>query len=344
MTRHWTSRACSTVLAAALATWCAGQALAQTDDCAEPITWTFAHENNDTVPVGRAARILAALVEYRSDGCFQIDVFPAGQLGKEAELLEQVQFGTVQMMFSPTAPLSNHEPQMQLTDLPFLFPNRPAAYDVLDGPVGQDLLATLGDRGMKGLIFWESGFKQITANRPIRTAEDLVGLKMRTMQSPLLVAQYEKWGANPIPIAFAETYNALQQGIADAQENPLTSINTMRFYEVQDYLTLTNHGYTAIVVIANADAYASLPDDFKTILDGVLKDTQTWQRAENQRIDADLLAKMREHLEVIEPTPEELATFISAGREFHKLYADKVGPERLQQVYEITDRHLKPAQ
>lgn len=306
---------------------------------AQEVRWRFAHENPDTVPIGKAVRMLAALVDARSGGRFTIDVFPAGQLGKEAELVEQVQLGTIEMMFSPTAPLSNFEPKMQLIDLPFLFPSRDVAYEVLDGEIGSDLLAALDNRGLKGLVFWESGFKQMTSStRPIRSAEDLEGLKVRTMQSPLLISQYENWGANPIPIAFAETYNALQQGIAEAQENPLTSINAMRFYEVQEYLTLTNHGYTAIVVLANKDKYEALPDDLKAVLDGALKDTQTWQRAENQRIDKELLRKMREHMEVFELTPEQRRGFVEASRSFHDLYKDKVGADVLASVYKIVDQ------
>ena len=219
---------------------------------AADVIWRFAHENQETVPAAKAARRLAEQVAKAPGGRFEIQVFPAGQLGKEAQLIEQVQLGTVHMMFTPTAPPSNFEPRIQLTDLPFLFPGREAAYEVLDGPVGQGLLRTLERRGLKGLAFWESGFKQMTSSvRPILSPADLVGQKMRTMQSPLLIAQYKSWGANPIPISFSETYNALQQGVADAQENPLVSINAMRLHEVQKYLTLTNHGYTAFVVMAN---------------------------------------------------------------------------------------------
>jgi C4-dicarboxylate-binding protein DctP len=309
---------------------------------AAELVWRFAHENQETVPGAKAARRVADEVAKATDGKFEIQVYPAGQLGKEAQLIEQVQFGTVHMMFTPTGPLSNFEPRMQLPDLPFLFPTREAAYEVLDGPVGQDLLGALDKKGLKGLAFWESGFKQMTSSvRPILSPEDLAGQKMRTMQSPLLIAQYKSWGANPIPISFSETYNALQQGVADAQENPLVSINAMRLQEVQKYLTMTNHGYTAFVVVANKGAYERLKPEFRSALDRAVADARMWERAESKRIDDELLAQFRGKIEIHELPPEGRSAFIRVSRDFHKQYADKVTPEALQKVYAQTEKYLK---
>jgi C4-dicarboxylate-binding protein DctP len=306
------------------------------------LVWRFAHENQETVPGAKAAHRVADDVAKATGGRFEIQVYPAGQLGKEAQLIEQVQFGTVHMMFTPTGPLSNFEPRMQLTDLPFLFPTREAAYEVLDGPVGQELLGALDKKGLKGLAFWESGFKQMTSSvRPILKPEDLAGQKMRTMQSPLLIAQYKSWGANPIPISFSETYNALQQGVADAQENPLVSINAMRLQEVQKYLTMTNHGYTAFVVMANKGAYEKLKPEFRAALDRAVADARSWERAESKRVDDELLAQLRGKIEVHELSPEGRKEFVKASRDFHKQYADKVTPEALQKVYALTDKYLQ---
>jgi len=305
---------------------------------AQNVVWRFGHENQATVPAGKAVDMLAALVAARSNGRFKIDVFPAAQLGKEAQLIEQVQLGTLEMMFTPTAPLSKFEPKLQVIDLPFLFPDRPTAYKVLDGEIGQKLLDGMGQKGFKAIAFWESGFKQLTTSgSPIHSLADLKGLKIRTMQSPLLIAQYESWGASPIPISFTETYNALQQGIAQAQENPLTSINAMRFYEVQKSLTLSNHGYTAMMPLINIDKYESLPADLRDVLEGAMKDTRTWLRAENQRIDEQLLEKMSATLQIVRLTPEERTGFIKAAREFHKSYADRVGPDTLAAIYAVVD-------
>lgn len=304
---------------------------------AQSVTWKFAHENLEVVPAAKAARMLAEQVGNKTGGQFKIEVYPAGQLGKERQLIEQLQLGTVHMAFTPTAPLSNFEPRMQLIDLPFLFPSREAAYAVLDGAVGADLLAALGKRAIKGLAFWESGFKQMTsAVRPILMPADLKGLKFRTMQSPMLIDQYREWGANPMAVSFSETYNALQQGIVEAQENPLVSINTMRFYEVQKYLTLTNHGYTAFVVMANRQAYEALPPDFRKALDQAIVEARAWQRIESKRVDDELLKALSGRIEIKELTIDGRRAFRTASMPIHAKYEAKVTREALDKVYQQT--------
>jgi C4-dicarboxylate-binding protein DctP len=161
------------------------------------------------------------------------------------------------------------------------------------------------------------------------------------MQSPMLLEQYRAWGANPVAISFSETYNALQQGVADAQENPLVSINAMRLQEVQKYLTLTNHGYTAFVVMANKGAYEKLKPEFRAALDRAVADARSWERAESKRVDDELLEQLRGRIEIHELTPEGRRQFVKASRDFHKQYADKVTPEALQKVYAQTDKYLQ---
>ena len=304
---------------------------------AADLTWKFAHENQDTIPAAKAARLVADLVSKKTSGHFKIEVYPAGQLGKEAALIEQLQLGSIQMAFTPTAPLSNFESRMQLIDLPFLFPSRPAAYAVLDGPVGQSLLAGLASRGIKGLAFWESGFKQMTSSkRAILSPEDLNGQKVRTMQSSMLLDQYRLWGGNPMAISFSETYNALQQGIVDAEENPLVSINSMRFYEVQKYLTLSNHGYTAFVVMSNSKAYDALPADYRKALDEAVAEATDSERQASKQLDDELLKTLSTHMEVHELSPDGRRAFTKLSRELHKKYEAKVTLTALDKVYEQT--------
>ncbi|MGN6463729.1 MAG: TRAP transporter substrate-binding protein [Pseudolabrys sp.] len=311
----------------------AAPATAQTPD----VTWKFAHENRETVPAAKAAHILADAVAKKTGGHFKIQIYPAGQLGKEAQLIEQLQLGTVQMAFTPTAPLSNFEPRLQLIDLPFLFPSREAAYTVLDGPVGQELLAGLGKRGIKGLAFWESGFKQMTSSvKPILAPGDLSGQKVRTMQSPMLLEQYREWGANPVAISFSETYNALQQGVADAQENPLVSIDSMRFYEVQKFLTLSNHGYTAFAVMANRKAYDGLPAEYRKALDEAVVEARDAERKDSKQVDDELLKKIAEHMKILDLPAEGRQAFVKVSRELHKKYEGKVTKALLEKTYEQT--------
>ena len=301
------------------------------------VVWKFAHENRETVPAARAAHLLADEVAKKTGGHFKIEIYPAGQLGHEAQLVEQLQLGTVQMTFTPTGPLRNFEPRMQVLDLPFLFPSRAAAYAVLDGPVGKDLLSGLSKRGISGLGFWESGFKQMTSSvRPILKPADLDHQKVRTMQSPMLLDQYRSWGANPVAISFSETYNALQQGIAQAEENPLVSIDAMRFYEVQKYLTLTNHGYIAFVVMANKKAYDALPTAYRQALDDAFVTARDSERRDSEQVDKQLLKKLSAHLEVHELSPEGRKEFVKLSRELHKKYEAKVSKALLDRIYAQT--------
>ena len=180
---------------------------------AQDYTFKFAHILTTDTPAHMAAEFLAETVAEKSEGKIAIEIFPGGQLGNDTEIVEQIQVGAAHMGIPPTAKLGQFEPRMQLFDLPYIFPTPDAAYAVLDGEIGSELLATLDGQGLYGAAYWESGFKQLTNNiRPIATPEDLAGIKMRTMSSPLIIEQYETWGANPIPIAFAEVYNALEQG------------------------------------------------------------------------------------------------------------------------------------
>ncbi|MEP7060978.1 MAG: TRAP transporter substrate-binding protein [Betaproteobacteria bacterium] len=307
---------------------------------AAEVTWKFAHENQETVPAAKAAHRLADEVKQKTGGRFEIQVFPAGQLGKEQQLVEQAQLGTVQMTFTPTAPLTNFAPTVQLLDLPFIFPSAQAAYAVLDGAVGDEILESLDKRGLKGLAFWESGFKQMTSSvRPIHGPDDLRGVKVRTMQSPLLIAQYKAWGANPVPISFSETYNALQQGVADAQENPLVSIDSMKFYEVQKFLTITNHGYIGFIVMANKAAFDKLPAEFRTALLDATRDARDWERAESKRVNDELLAKMKSKLQVTDLSPAGRQQFIDQSKKLHSEIANPETRKLLDRVYAITAKY-----
>jgi C4-dicarboxylate-binding protein DctP len=159
------------------------------------------------------------------------------------------------------------------------------------------------------------------------------------MQSPLLIAQYKDWGANPVPIAFSETYNALQQGVADAQENPLVSIDAMKFYEVQKYLTITNHGYIGFIVMANKQAFDKLPPDFQKALLEATRDARDWERAESKRVNDELLAKMKTKMQVGELSAEGREKFIDQSRKLHARIANPETRALLDRVYEVTAKY-----
>jgi C4-dicarboxylate-binding protein DctP len=316
----------------------AGLSLSLNSVVAAEFTFRFAHILKTDTPAHRAAERMAELVAERSDGRIRINIHPAGELGTDTEIIEQIQFNSVQIGFPPTAVLGQFEPRMQLFDLPFIFPRPQDAYTVLDGDVGQELLTSLEDKGFKGLAYWESGFKQITSKgRAVLEPSDLEGMAVRTMDSPLLIQQYRAWGANPLPISFAETYTALQQGVADAQENPLVSIHQMRFYEVQDHLTLSNHAYLGYALIMNKSAWDNLPEDLQQVIAQAAKEARDWQREESHRFNDELIEKLRgTGIEVHELADEGRQKFVEASRSIHEAFESVVTPELLKRVYDAT--------
>ncbi len=260
-------------LAAAIAAASFGMTQAQAAD----YTFSFAHVLIEGYPNGQAALRFKEEVEEKSDGRIQIDVPPAAQVGGDVEIIEQIQMGLVDIGIPPTATLGNFEPRMQILDLPFLIADYDTMVKVLDGDVGREILDTLNDDNMYGVNFWGAGFRHMTNNvRPIHGPEDLGSdPHVRTMQAPIIISTYENLDANATAMAFTEVYNGLQQGVVEGQENPLANIYTMRFHEVQDYLSLTNHAYHAYAAVINQDSRESPPEDLQQIMLGSLRQ---WSR------------------------------------------------------------------
>lgn len=219
------------------------------------------------------------LVEKNSNGQIKTELHANAVLGGDRELTEAVQMGTVTMNLSSTSPVANFDKSFYLFDLPFLFPDRETAYRVLDGPVGQKVLDNLSSQGIKGLGYWENGFRNITnSKRSINKIEDLKGMKIRTMENQLHMAAWKQMGANPTPMAFGEVYTALQQGTVDGQENPLPLIDSNKFYEPNKYLTMSGHIYTPFVVMINEKFFNELPADLQKVVLDAEKEAGQYQR------------------------------------------------------------------
>ncbi|CAN0556172.1 unnamed protein product, partial [Ectocarpus sp. 12 AP-2014] len=204
-------------------------------------TFSFAHVLIEETPNGQAALRFKEEVEEKSDGRIQINVLPAAQVGGDVEIIEQIQMGLVDIGIPPSATLGNFEPRMQILDLPFLIADYDTMVETLDGDVGREILDTLNGHNMVGINFWGAGFRHISNNdRPIEMPEDMANIRMRTMQAPIIISTYQNLGANATAMAFTEVYNGLQQGVFFFNDTATTEIYTMRFHEVQDYLSLTN--------------------------------------------------------------------------------------------------------
>jgi tripartite ATP-independent transporter DctP family solute receptor len=232
-------------------------------------------------------------VEEKSGGRIAVELYPNGILGGDRQVIEAVQLGTVQMTIPLAGVLSGFEPKFQLLDFPFLFKDKKSVYSALDGELGDKLNSLLIPLGLRNLAFAENGFRHFANNRgPINKPDDLKGLKVRTIESPIQVAAFRIFGASPTPMNFGELYTALQQKTVDAMENSTPIFYTSNFYEVQKYYSLANLYYAATVVLINEDYFQALPKD----LQQVVQDGANLYRAEQRRISAEQEIEMLEAL------------------------------------------------
>ena len=234
---------------------------------------------------GVAIDTFAREVEKRTDGRFKVQTFYSGALGAERESVEGVQLGTLDLTLTSTGPLPNFVPEIAILDIPFLFRDYAHARTVLDGPIGQNLLAKFPPKGMVGLAWAENGFRHMTnSKRAVNAPDDLKGLKMRTMENPIHIQAYKQFGILPTPMAFTEVFTALQQGTVDGQENPLSVITAAKLDQVQKYLSLTGHVYSPAVFLMNKAQWDKLSDaDKKAFLEAAKEAV----KANRARVDED---------------------------------------------------------
>lgn len=304
---------------------------------AQEFDFTFAHVLTEDTPNHRAAVAFAEEVAEKSDGRIAISVLPAAQLGGDVEIIEQVQMGLAQIGIPPTATLGNFEPRMQILDLPYILPDEEAMVEVLDGEVGREILDLLEPHGMYGVTFWGAGFRHMTTqDRSITSPDELSGIRMRTMQSPIIIGLYNFWDASPTPMAYTEVYNALQQGVVDGQENPLANIYGMRFHEVQNYLTMTGHAYHTYAAVINQQAWDSLPEDLQAVMREAFENSRDLSRQLTEEWEAEILEDIRDEIEIVELTDQQHQDFIEASRDVHDAFRDELGSDLIDRIYEVT--------
>jgi C4-dicarboxylate-binding protein DctP len=281
-----------------------------------------------------AAEKFRDLVAERTNGEIEVRIFPNNALGDDVQAAQQMQFGAIEGGIIPTAKLSNFQPTMQLPDLPFLFPSAEVAHKFLDSEVGDELLASLDKIGLKGVTFWESGFKQFTCNNPVETPDDFDGRKVRVMESPIIIAQFRALGATPAPIAFSETYTALQQGVVDCQENPLVSIVKMKFHEVQSHTIISNHAYLGYALVFSKRWFDALDPETQKILVDTAREVTAFQREETARREKDYIATIEAGSTNLTTLPEEhRGAFEEATRPVHEEFKSSIGAELLEKSY-----------
>ena len=291
----------------------------------------------------------AAYVKEKTEGRIDIATFPAGQLGGELSLAEQVQAGTLQIAAVTTAVMQNFVPQASILDMPFIFPNRATAYATLDDEEFQEKFFSYFPKTAFVAIGWtENEIRDFTNNsRPVRTPADIKGLKVRVMNSPIYIDTFKQLGASPVGIPFPETYNALQTGVIDAQENPILTSVLMKFTEVNKYVTMTQHSVTECVIVVGIDYWESLADADKAVFREAAKvaiDT-------NRKVNAELHMQLPKSgisiadyaaangIEIIELSDEERAAFRDAMRPVWDKYRQKIGDDLFDFVLAKIEAH-----
>lgn len=305
----------------------------------QPIVIKFSHVVTVDSPKGKAAEFFARRAGELTNGRVRVDVFPNSTLYKDKEELEALQLGAVQMLataLSKFRPLGLNE--FEAFDLPYIFDDIEKLHKVTQGPVGAALLAKLEPTGIKGLAFWDNGFKSFSANRPLRTPADFRGLRMRIQASKVLESQMRTLGAVPLSTPFFEAYRVLQAGVADGTENPHSTLYTQKMYEVQKYMTLTDHGYLGYVVITNRKFWQGLPAGVRRQLDQAMKEATIYANSVAQLDNASALAKIRASgtMQIHVPTAEERQELKRAMLRTHAEMAARIGRETIEAIYRET--------
>ncbi|WP_025718996.1 DctP family TRAP transporter solute-binding subunit [Paenibacillus sp. 1-18] len=239
----------------------------------------FSHVVAENSPKGLAAAYFAQRVKEKSNDRIEIQVFPNGMRYSEATEVAALQRGEIQMIAPSFSNLNAIDPAWMVMDLPFAFKDQAEVDQALNGELGKRLSQTLDPYGMKGVAFWSNGFRQMTNNaRPIRKPADFAGLKFRIQPSQVLERQFETLGASTISTPFNEIYHSLETRTADGQENTISNIFTKRFYQVQRYMTISNHSYLGYAVIFNKSYWDRLPSDAKLVLQEALEETTRWNK------------------------------------------------------------------
>ncbi|MBH9551303.1 TRAP transporter substrate-binding protein [Inhella gelatinilytica] len=327
----WTRRL--TVIAAT-ALLASGAALAQA-----PIVIKFSHVVANDTPKGKAADFFAKRAGELTGGKVKVEVYANSTLYKDKEEMEALQLGAVQMLAPSLAkfgPLGVKE--FEVFDLPFIFDNYDELHKVTQGAVGKQLLGKLEGRGLKGLAFWDNGFKSFSANKPLKTLDDFKGQKLRIQSSKVLEAQMRALGALPQVMAFSEVYQALQTGVVDGTENPHSNLFTQKMHEVQKHVTLSDHGYLGYAVITNKKFWDGLPADVRAQVEQAMAESTAYAnriaKEENQQALEKVKASGKSQINAL--SVAERQAMKRAMVKVHQDMASRIGQDVINAVYKET--------
>jgi C4-dicarboxylate-binding protein DctP len=305
----------------------------------QPIVIKFSHVVANDTPKGKAADYFKKRVDELTQGKVKVEVYANSTLYKDKEEMEALQLGAVQMLAPSLAkfgPLGVKE--FEVFDLPYIFDNYEELHKVTEGAIGKQLLAKLEPKGIKGLAYWDNGFKVFSSNKPIKTVADFKGQKMRIQSSKVLEAQMRALGVLPQTMAFSEVYQALQTGVVDGTENPPSNLYTQKMYEVQKQVAVTDHGYLGYAVITNKKFWDGLPADVRGQLEQAIKESTVYAnkiaREENEQSLA--AVKKSGKSDVFTPSAAEKTGLKKALFPVHEEVGSRVGKDLIQSIYKET--------
>ena len=314
-------------------------ALISTFSLAAEYVIKFSHVVSPNTPKGKAADYFAKRVKELSHGKIEVRVYPNAQLGGDKAVLRKMKFNAVQMAAPSFSKFTGLVPQLGLFDLPFLFKDENHLHKVLDGEVGKKLRDMVTKKGYVALAYWDNGFKQLTdSKRPLIKPEDCKGLKFRVMSSKVLIEQFKALGAIPVVLPFSEVYSALQQGVVDGQENTISNIYTKKFYEVQRYMTMTNHGYLGYLVVMSKKFWNRLPADMKKVIIQAMKEATEKERIWAKELNNEQLNKIKEYarrtgkLEIDYLTKEQRELWVKKLRTIYPKFYKTIGKDLIEKA------------
>jgi C4-dicarboxylate-binding protein DctP len=306
----------------------------------QPIVIKFSHVVAEDTPKGRAAIYFKKLVETRTDGRVKVEVYPDSRMLKDSEEIAALQKGQVQMLAPSLAkfgPLGVRD--FEIFDLPYLFDSYADLHRVTSGPIGRELLSELQPKGIVGLAFWDNGFKDFSANKPLRATQDLTGLKIRVQPSTVLQAQLRALHATPVVMDFSATFAALKAGTVDGAENPASNFYTQNMQDVQKYLTVTHHGYIGYAIVVNKKFWDGLPADVRATLERAMHDATIFNNdiALEANIDALEAIERTGKTQVIRLSPPERAEWKRAFTPIHHELEGTFSKSLIEAIHKETE-------
>lgn len=322
------------VMIVVMATACKKEGTEATNDKrTEKLSLKLGHGAQLTHPLETVSQAFAKTVAEKTDGMIEISVFGNTQLGQERDMIEGLQLGTIDIALVASGPVSSFVPEIGIVDLPYLFTSSEHAYKVLDGEIGQKLLAKLDGTGIVGLGFMENGWRNLTANTKVEKPEQLQGLKIRLMENQVHMAAFEAMGASPVAMAWGEVYTSLQSNIINGQENPIPIIYTNNLWEVQKYTMITEHFYTPYMILMSQTTYDKLSVSEKDIIMDAVKVMIDDQRAMMKKQSEEQISLLEENgMEVI---PVDKQPFIDATKPVYDKFADKFDQDLIEEIRKL---------